>query len=115
VALGRDGGLLFQVRALFGLVLAAPCPSARATRSTSTWLTRLDLPEPETPVTAVITPSGNSAAKLVQVVAGDAFQAQPAVGSRGVRSVGHGVLRIVEQVAPRVRAATALQALGRPL
>ena len=35
-------------------------PSARVISSMSTWLTRLDLPEPETPVTDVRAPSGKS-------------------------------------------------------
>ena len=58
----------------------------RATSSTSTWLTRLDLPEPDTPVTLVNTPSGNVDVELVQVVARDARQrAASRSGVRGAR------------------------------
>ena len=40
---------------------ATSCPKWSATSSTSAWLTRLDLPEPDTPVTAVSAPTGNLA------------------------------------------------------
>ena len=56
--------------------------AARATSSTSAWLTRLDLPEPETPVTLVSTPSGKSTSSSSQVVARDAAQLQPAASAR---------------------------------
>ena len=39
----------------------AVVPSASATKATNAWLTKLDLPDPETPVTDVNTPSGKAA------------------------------------------------------
>ena len=42
-------------------------------------MTSVDLPEPDTPVTAVSTPSGTSTETSSQVVPGDAAQVQPAV------------------------------------
>ena len=61
-------------------------PRCAPTSSTSAWLTRLDLPEPETPVTAVSTPSGKRASSVVQVVAGDAAQLEPAAAARAARA-----------------------------
>jgi hypothetical protein len=62
-------------------------PSARATSSTSAWLTRLDLPEPDTPVTVVNTPSGNatsSSCRLLRVTpAAAASRAARAACARG--------------------------------
>ena len=58
-------------------------PRRSATSSTSTWLTRLDLPEPDTPVTVVNTPSGkatSSRSRLLRVM--PASRSQP-VGGRG--------------------------------
>ena len=57
---------------------ARPGPAPAPTRSTSTWLTRLDLPEPDTPVTPRQHAQRERRRQVVQVVAGDAFQAQPA-------------------------------------
>ena len=63
-------------------------PRCRATTSASTWLTRVDLPEPETPVTAVRTPSGTSTSRsrtLCRVTPDS--RSQP-VGSRRARRAG---------------------------
>ena len=54
----RLQGILFGVAAR-----RASGRGAAATSSTSAWLTRLDLPEPETPVTEVKTPSGKRASR----------------------------------------------------
>ena len=66
----------------FLLIGERPVAECFATSSTSTWLTRVDLPEPETPVTVVNTPSGKRDVELVQVIASDAGEAQPARGAR---------------------------------
>ena len=54
-------GRPLQLRRLPPRPAARSWPSCSATSSTSAWLTRLDLPEPETPVTVVNTPSGKAA------------------------------------------------------
>ena len=65
-------------------------PSSSPTSSTRNWLTRLDLPEPETPVTLVNTPSGTSASSRSQIVARDAAQAR--ASRRRVRGVRRGLV-----------------------
>ena len=89
----------------------ASWPRCSATSSTSAWLTRLDLPEPDTPVTVVNTPSGKATSRLVQVVARDAAQAQPAAAAR---AASRGARRVLaEQVAPRLRRLDAREPFGR--
>ena len=85
---------------LVGLV-AARGRDARQTSSTSAWLTRLDLPEPETPITAVITPSGKRASSSRRLLRRDAASSSQPCGVRGGRGGGSGV---GEQVARGVRA-----------
>ena len=60
-------------------------PRRSATSSTSAWLTRLDLPEPDTPVTVVKHAERERGIELMQVVARDLREPQPAAkASRGV-------------------------------
>ena len=101
-------------------------PSAAATSSTSTWLTRLDLPEPETPVTVVKTPSGKSASSWLRLLRVTPAQPQPALGLAGRASVAAAWraeempagLRLLDLFEPGGRAAVedvaALLARGRP-
>ena len=52
--------------------------------STRAWLTRLDLPEPETPVTAVNTPNGNATSTPRKLLPRDALELEPILAaSRG--------------------------------
>ena len=108
---GRDRGVLELVG--LGLLSAAargrgvgrPAPPA-------TWLTRLDLPEPETPVTVVNTPIGKATSRRLQVVASDAGEAQPALSaSRGVRARAGRLVRRTGSAASATL--TRSQTLGR--
>ena len=72
-------------------------PRCAATSSTSAWLTRLDLPEPETPVTVVSTPSGNATSRSSRLLRVTPVEPQPAVrrarrarAARGSRRTGTG-------------------------
>ena len=88
-------------------------PRCRATTSASTWLTRVDLPEPETPVTAVRTPSGTSTSRSADVVPGHAGQPQPAGGLPSGRRAGR-LLRVCrEEEAPGRRLRHRAQRLHR--
>ena len=90
--------------------VAGSWPRWRQTSSTSAWLTRVDLPDPETPVTAVITPSGKRDVERAQVVARDAAQLEPALRLAWRRASRLGRR---EQVARGVRAGHLRQAVGR--
>ena len=86
-------------------------PRCAQTSSTSAWLTRLDLPEPDTPVTAVNTPSGKRASRscrLLRVMPRSSSQRVGARGGRGARR------RLGEQVARGARGRDVAQPVGRP-
>ena len=85
------------------------CPSDATTRSSSAWLTRLDLPEPDTPVTAVMTPSGNAASRARRLLRVTPSRRSQPRGVRGVRRVG---LRR-RQIAAGDRARDVAQAIRR--
>ena len=68
----RGHGRALQLVALVLLGGELDGRGARATSSTSAWLTRLDLPEPDTPVTVVKHAERESDVEVVQVVARDA-------------------------------------------
>ena len=74
-------------------------PRRAATNSTNAWLTRLDLPEPDTPVTVVNAPSGKAASSSSQVVARDPRQAQPTL--RRARRARRGAASPREKMRPR--------------
>ena len=80
--------------------------------STSDWLTRLDLPDPDTPVTAVKQPIGNAASRpwrLFRVTPASRSQSR---GSRGVRAGGGPAANRCRRVSD---SATALSPSGGPL
>ena len=86
-------------------------PRCSATSSTSAWLTRLDFPEPDTPVTVVKTPSGKAASspcRLLRVT--PARRSQPF--GRAWRPARR--RRVTEQVTPRLRCLDPLEPRGRP-
>ena len=93
-----------------GSSAGAAAPKRSEASSTSAWLTRLDFPEPETPVTVVRTPSGNADVEAAHVVARDALQFEPA--ARGPRRPGRDAL-LAEEVAPGLRFLHRLQPGGR--
>ena len=63
-------------------------PGAAATSSTSAWLTRLDLPEPETPVTVVNTPSGKATSRSCRLFRVTPSSRSQPLGCRGSRGGG---------------------------
>ena len=92
----RLGGLAVSSSASSG-----SWPRWRQTSSTRAWLTRLDLPEPETPITAVMTPSGKRASSSRRLLRGDAFAARASPGVCVAAGAGGSGAR--EQVAGGVR------------
>ena len=95
-AAGRDDGRLRSSSVALLVLGGSSWPSCSATSSTSAWLTRLDLPEPETPVTVVNTPSGkatSSPCRLLRVTPARRSQPCGVRGARGRRA------RLAEQVA----------------
>ncbi len=77
-----------------------PCPcraSARASSGCSTSSASVDLPEPETPVSAMSRPSGSSTSSLCRLCRRDAFELQH---GRGVRAASHhGAARLAADAA----------------
>jgi hypothetical protein len=67
---------------------AGSWPRWRQTSSTSAWLTRLDLPEPETPVTDVSTPSGKRASRSLRLLRVMPRSSSQPFGSRRARVRG---------------------------
>ena len=61
------------------------CPSCSPIRSTSAWLTRLDLPEPEMPVTMVITPIGMRTSRRSRLLREICASSSQRVGVRRTR------------------------------
>ena len=84
-------------------------PSPSATASTRNWLTRLDLPDPEMPVTAVNTPEGNVGIEPIEVVSRHAPKLQPAGRRCAVSGQPFGC---AEQIWPGLRRPARRQ--GRP-
>ena len=80
-----------SILVLLGGVVAVVARAARRPAPRSAWLTRLDLPDPDTPVTAVIDAEREGDVEVAQVVARDAGRA--AASPRGVRGVRAGAAR----------------------
>ena len=87
------------------------CPRCSATSSTSTWLTRLDLPEPDTPVTVVNTPSGKRI-EPTQIVARDPGKRSQPFG--GARRPLRGSLLLAKNITSRLRRFDFRKPLRRP-
>ena len=85
-------------------------PKCSATSSTSTWLTRLDLPDPETPVTVVNTPSGNATSSWFRLLRVTPVSRSQPLGERGVR---RGSAWSAEQMTPGLRRFDLLEPGGR--
>ncbi len=74
-------------------------PRCSATNSTSTWLTRVDLPEPETPVTVVNTPRGKATSSLCRLLRVTPLSRSQPLGERRRRSATRAMFS--EQITPR--------------